>query len=43
MRFRLDTEARAYIDAVLAETVHDPIGPEFMAPPARPAEAPAHA
>jgi aryl-alcohol dehydrogenase-like predicted oxidoreductase len=38
MRFRLDDEARAYVDAVLAETVHDPIGPEFMAPPERPAE-----
>jgi aryl-alcohol dehydrogenase-like predicted oxidoreductase len=40
MRFRLDGEARVYIDAVLAETVHDPIGPEFMAPPERPPEAP---
>jgi aryl-alcohol dehydrogenase-like predicted oxidoreductase len=39
MRFRLDGEARAYVDAVLAETVHDPVGPEFMAPPARPTEA----
>jgi aryl-alcohol dehydrogenase-like predicted oxidoreductase len=35
MRFHLDDEARAYIDAVLAETIHDPVGPEFMAPPAR--------
>jgi len=36
MRFRLDGEARAYIDAILSETVRDPVGPEFMAPPARP-------
>src|SRR5262245_13967916 len=43
MRFHLDDEARGYIDAVLAETVHDPVGPEFMAPPARPADAPADA
>jgi aryl-alcohol dehydrogenase-like predicted oxidoreductase len=35
MRFHLDDEARAYIDATLAETIRDPIGPEFMAPPAR--------
>jgi len=43
MRFRLDDEARAYVEATIAETVHDPVGPEFMAPPERPAEAPAHA
>src|SRR5215831_4313055 len=43
MRFHLDDEARAYIDGILAETVHDPVGPEFMAPPARPLEAPAQA
>jgi aryl-alcohol dehydrogenase-like predicted oxidoreductase len=43
MRFRLDDEARAYIDGILAETVHDPIGPEFMAPPARPAGESEHA
>jgi aryl-alcohol dehydrogenase-like predicted oxidoreductase len=42
MRFRLDDEARVYIDAVLAETVHDPVGPEFMAPPERPDDASAH-
>jgi aryl-alcohol dehydrogenase-like predicted oxidoreductase len=41
MSFHLDGEARAYIDAVLAETVHDPVGPEFMAPPERPLEEPA--
>ena len=38
MRFHLDDEARAYIDGVLAETVHDPVGPEFMAPAERPGE-----
>src|SRR5262252_8943693 len=43
MRFHLDDEARAYINAILAETVHDPVGPEFMAPPERPIEAPAEA
>jgi aryl-alcohol dehydrogenase-like predicted oxidoreductase len=43
MRFHLDDEARAYMDGILAETVHDPIGPEFMAPPERPTEAPAAA
>ncbi|OJY17145.1 MAG: general stress protein [Myxococcales bacterium 68-20] len=42
MRFRLDDEARAYVEAVVAETVHDPVGPEFMAPPERPAEAAPH-
>jgi aryl-alcohol dehydrogenase-like predicted oxidoreductase len=43
MRFRLDAEARAYADEVLAEAVLDPVGPEFMAPPPRPPEAPSHA
>src|SRR5215471_435367 len=43
MRFRLDDEAHAYLEAIVAETVQDPVGPEFMAPPARPTEAPAHA
>src|SRR5215831_5939507 len=42
MRLRLDDEARAYVDGVLAETIHDPVGPEFMAPPERPPEPPAH-
>jgi aryl-alcohol dehydrogenase-like predicted oxidoreductase len=41
MRFRIDDQARAYIDAVLEEAVTDPVGPEFMAPPARPTDAPA--
>ncbi|MDF2697023.1 MAG: oxidoreductase, aldo/keto reductase family, partial [Labilithrix sp.] len=40
MRFRLDDEARAYVVEVVAETVRDPVGPEFMAPPERPVEAP---
>jgi aryl-alcohol dehydrogenase-like predicted oxidoreductase len=38
MRFHLDDEARAYVEAVLAETITDPVGPEFMAPPERPME-----
>jgi aryl-alcohol dehydrogenase-like predicted oxidoreductase len=31
----LDAPAKAEIDRILAETITDPIGPEFMAPPAR--------
>ena len=31
----LDDEARADIDRILAEAITDPVGPEFMAPPAR--------
>lgn len=31
----LDTYARAEIDRILHQTVTDPVGPEFMAPPAR--------
>src|SRR3989442_173535 len=31
----LDDETRAAIDRILAETITDPIRPEFMAPPAR--------
>jgi aryl-alcohol dehydrogenase-like predicted oxidoreductase len=31
----LDAAAKAEIDQVLRETISDPIGPEFMAPPAR--------
>ncbi|WP_438017926.1 aldo/keto reductase [Sorangium sp. So ce315] len=38
MGWSLDAEACAHIDAVLAQTVRDPVGPEFMAPPERPAE-----
>jgi len=38
MRFRLDDEAHAYVEAIVTEAVHDPVGPEFMAPPERPRE-----
>ncbi len=31
----LDEETRAAIDRILAEIITDPVGPEFMAPPAR--------
>ena len=33
--WRLDQAALAAIDTILAATIHDPVGPEFMAPPAR--------
>src|SRR5262249_188427 len=33
MGWRLDEEALAYVDEVIGETVHDPVGPEVMAPP----------
>jgi aryl-alcohol dehydrogenase-like predicted oxidoreductase len=33
--WRLDTSAKAEIDAILGEQIDDPIGPEFMAPAAR--------
>jgi aryl-alcohol dehydrogenase-like predicted oxidoreductase len=33
--WRLDTVAQTEIDRVLDETIADPIGPEFMAPPTR--------
>jgi aryl-alcohol dehydrogenase-like predicted oxidoreductase len=32
----LDASAQAEIDRILCELIRDPIGPEFMAPPARP-------
>ena len=35
MGWQLDDAARKRIDLILAETVKDPVGPEFMAPPAR--------
>ncbi len=38
MGWSLDTAARAKIDRILGETITDPVGPEFMAPPARQAE-----
>ncbi len=31
----LDTTTRARIDRILSEAISDPVGPEFMAPPAR--------
>jgi len=33
--WRIDAEAMAEIDRILKETIKDPIGPEFMAPPDR--------
>jgi aryl-alcohol dehydrogenase-like predicted oxidoreductase len=33
--WRLDAEALAEVDRILASTITDPVGPEFMAPPAR--------
>ena len=35
MGWKLDDEAKRRIDAILRETVKDPVGPEFMAPPSR--------
>jgi len=32
----LDTAAKAEIDRILRESIPNPVGPEFMAPPARP-------
>jgi aryl-alcohol dehydrogenase-like predicted oxidoreductase len=34
-RWHIDAAAKAEIDSILSETVSQPIGPEFMAPPAR--------
>jgi aryl-alcohol dehydrogenase-like predicted oxidoreductase len=31
----IDASAKAEVDRILQETVADPVGPEFMAPPAR--------
>jgi len=33
--WRLDDRAKAEIDRILRETITEPVGPEFMAPPAR--------
>jgi aryl-alcohol dehydrogenase-like predicted oxidoreductase len=33
--WRLDAPAKAEIDRILKETINEPVGPEFMAPPAR--------
>jgi len=35
MGWKLDPEALAEIDRIVASSVRDPVGPEFMAPPAR--------
>jgi aryl-alcohol dehydrogenase-like predicted oxidoreductase len=35
MGWRLDQRARDDIDELIGRTVHDPVGPEFMAPPER--------
>jgi hypothetical protein len=32
----LDSDAKREIDRILDETIENPIGPEFMAPPAAP-------
>ena len=34
MGWSLDTEAKKTIDRIINENIKDPIGPEFMAPPA---------
>jgi len=33
--WRVDAPAKAEIDRILAARISDPVGPEFMAPPAR--------
>jgi hypothetical protein len=38
--WHLDDEARAYVDEVIRQSVRDPVGPEFMAPPEVPPESP---
>ena len=35
LHWKLDADALAAIDQILRETIADPVGPEFMAPPAR--------
>lgn len=35
MGWRLDPATLVEIDRILSETIHDPVGPEFMAPPVR--------
>jgi hypothetical protein len=32
----LDASTKAEIDRILGDLISDPVGPEFMAPPARP-------
>jgi aryl-alcohol dehydrogenase-like predicted oxidoreductase len=33
--WRIDTATMAEVDSILQETINDPVGPEFMAPPDR--------
>jgi hypothetical protein len=33
MGFKLDSEALTELDGIVAKSVRDPVGPEFMAPP----------
>jgi aryl-alcohol dehydrogenase-like predicted oxidoreductase len=33
--WKLDAQALAQIDRIVTDCIHDPVGPEFMAPPAR--------
>jgi len=40
MGWSLDAEGKRAIDAIVRESVSDPVGPEFMAPPARALRAP---
>jgi hypothetical protein len=35
MGWRIDAEAMAEIDRILKTSISEPVGPEFMAPPAR--------
>jgi aryl-alcohol dehydrogenase-like predicted oxidoreductase len=35
LQWKLDADALAAIDEILRQTIADPVGPEFMAPPAR--------
>jgi aryl-alcohol dehydrogenase-like predicted oxidoreductase len=37
--WHLDDEARVYIDEIIAQSIRDPVGPEFMAPPENAPEA----
>jgi hypothetical protein len=37
--WRLDATAKTEIDRILRETISEPVGPEFMAPPTRSAAA----
>jgi hypothetical protein len=41
MGWKLSAEDLAYVDQIITESVQDPVGPEFMAPPERPAGEPA--